>query len=76
MSSGTKDFVAGCVGGMFQVLSGHPLDTLKVRLQTSGSPGAPVFNGMMDCARKTIKAEGVCFSNFDQFFSCSQKQKY
>jgi len=24
------DFVAGCVGGLAQVISGHPLDTIKV----------------------------------------------
>ncbi|TPX37983.1 hypothetical protein SmJEL517_g00406 [Synchytrium microbalum] len=28
------DFVAGCIGGGAGVLSGHPLDTVKVRLQT------------------------------------------
>ena len=25
-----KDFVAGGVGGIFQLLTGHPLDTMKV----------------------------------------------
>ncbi|XP_074599001.1 mitochondrial basic amino acids transporter-like isoform X2 [Brevipalpus obovatus] len=29
------DFVAGCWGGAFGVLVGHPLDTIKVRLQTT-----------------------------------------
>lgn len=52
------DFVAGCVGGVVQVLTGHPLDTLKVRLQTQ-SASAPQFAGMMDCARQTLASEGV-----------------
>jgi len=41
-----------------QVLSGHPLDTLKVRLQTQ-SVTNPQFTGMLDCARKTVEREGV-----------------
>ena len=31
-TSPVKGFVAGGVGGICAVLSGHPLDTLKVRL--------------------------------------------
>jgi hypothetical protein len=57
-SSALTDFIAGCAGGVAQVLSGHPLDTLKVRLQTSGSGSGPQFNGMMDCLMKTIRSEG------------------
>lgn len=59
MSNEVKDFVAGCAGGVLQVLSGHPLDTLKVRLQTQ-SAGGPQFTGMMDCFSKTVASEGVC----------------
>ena len=36
---------------------GHPFDTLKVRLQTQ-SASNPLYSGMVDCARKTIKSEG------------------
>jgi hypothetical protein len=32
-SSGGREFVAGGVGGMAGVLTGHPLDTLRIRLQ-------------------------------------------
>ncbi|GJN38169.1 hypothetical protein PR202_gb27185 [Eleusine coracana subsp. coracana] len=32
-SSGGREFVAGGVGGMAGVLAGHPLDTLRIRLQ-------------------------------------------
>jgi len=41
---------------------GHPLDTIKVRLQTmTVTPGqAPPYSGALDCARKTIAREGVC----------------
>jgi hypothetical protein len=61
MSNELQDFVAGCAGGVLQVVSGHPLDTLKVRLQTQAA-GGPQFNGMMDCLRKTVASEGVCIS--------------
>jgi len=35
------------------VLVGHPLDTIKVRLQTSNQ-----YKGIIDCATQTIKREG------------------
>jgi hypothetical protein len=46
--------------GSCLVLVGHPLDTIKVRLQTmpSAAPGAqPIYTGTWDCATKTIKNE-------------------
>nr|CAB3266172.1 mitochondrial carnitine/acylcarnitine carrier protein-like [Phallusia mammillata] len=67
MSENTKggvwrDFIAGGVGGICAVVSGHPLDTIKVRLQTMPAPApgkAPLFTGTWDCFIKTIKYEGV-----------------
>jgi len=49
------------MGGVAQVFAGHPLDTVKVRLQTQQViPGqAPQFNGMVDCFSKTFKNEGI-----------------
>ena len=48
---------------MHQVLVGHPLDTIKVRIQTMevvpGQP--PPYKGMVDCASQIIKKEGVSF---------------
>jgi len=44
-----------------QVVAGHPLDTVKVRLQTQiivpGQP--PEYAGMIDCFRKTFAREGL-----------------
>lgn len=56
-----KSFVAGGVGGICCVTTGHPLDTIKVRLQTMPLPSseaAPLYTGALDCARKTIKSDG------------------
>lgn len=46
---------------MCLVAAGHPLDLIKVRLQTmTVKPGeAPPFTGALDCARKTVAADGV-----------------
>ncbi|XP_018022069.1 mitochondrial carnitine/acylcarnitine carrier protein-like, partial [Hyalella azteca] len=55
--SPAKDFLAGGFGGMCLVASGHPLDTIKVRLQTQ-SKTQPLYNGTWDCAVKTVRAEG------------------
>eukprot|EP01095_Lingulamoeba_sp_RSL-Kostka_P014074 TRINITY_DN600_c0_g1_i1.p1 TRINITY_DN600_c0_g1~~TRINITY_DN600_c0_g1_i1.p1 ORF type:complete len:296 (+),score=91.99 TRINITY_DN600_c0_g1_i1:63-950(+) len=57
-----KDTVAGGFGGMCLVLVGHPLDTIKVRLQTMPVPKigeSPLYKGSIDCAMKTVRNEGV-----------------
>lgn len=54
---GIKDILAGSAGGVAQCLSGHPLDTIKVRLQTQSKTN-PKYSGMMDCVKVTIKEEG------------------
>eukprot|EP01100_Stratorugosa_tubuloviscum_P012311 TRINITY_DN57_c1_g2_i1.p1 TRINITY_DN57_c1_g2~~TRINITY_DN57_c1_g2_i1.p1 ORF type:complete len:300 (+),score=152.69 TRINITY_DN57_c1_g2_i1:45-944(+) len=55
-----KKTIAGGFGGSCLVMVGHPLDTIKVRLQTMIIvPGAtPPYTGMVDCATKTISKEG------------------
>jgi len=56
-----KDILSGTFGGIAQVFAGHPLDTVKVRLQTQViEPGKPPpFTGMVDCFRKTFANEGI-----------------
>eukprot|EP00611_Tribonema_gayanum_P019248 TRINITY_DN3290_c0_g1_i1.p1 TRINITY_DN3290_c0_g1~~TRINITY_DN3290_c0_g1_i1.p1 ORF type:complete len:158 (+),score=27.36 TRINITY_DN3290_c0_g1_i1:57-530(+) len=56
--SAIKDILSGTVAGIAQVVAGHPLDTIKVRLQTQSSTN-PEFSGMGDCIRKTIQREGL-----------------
>eukprot|EP00794_Sanderia_malayensis_P006982 gene6982-7767_t len=61
-SEHVKHFIAGGGGGMSLVFAGHPLDTIKVRLQAQPIPTAaqaPQFNGLFDCAKKTIRNEGI-----------------
>ena len=44
-----------------QVLAGHPMDTIKVRLQTMPTPKPgekPLFTSTLDCVQKTIRREG------------------
>ncbi|XP_055386163.1 congested-like trachea protein [Condylostylus longicornis] len=56
-----KYFLCGGFGGICTVITGHPLDTIKVRLQTMPIPAAgqaPLYAGTFDCASKTIKNEG------------------
>ncbi|KAJ8930066.1 hypothetical protein NQ314_017171 [Rhamnusium bicolor] len=55
-------FVCGGFGGICTVLVGHPLDTIKVRLQTMPIPKAgesPLYTGTLDCFQKTIRNEGI-----------------
>lgn len=61
-TSGIKNFLAGGFGGICCVVSGHPLDTIKVRLQTMPQPEPgqkPMFTGTLDCALKTVRKEGI-----------------
>ncbi|KAM9343416.1 mitochondrial carnitine/acylcarnitine carrier protein [Pholidichthys leucotaenia] len=55
-----KNFVAGGVGGTCLLLAGHPLDTIKVRLQTQPKTARYVlYTGTYDCFRKTVSKEGI-----------------
>lgn len=61
-TSPVKYFISGGFGGICTVIAGHPLDTIKVRLQTMPKPKSgesPLYTGTWDCARKTVKREGV-----------------
>ncbi|KAI8614436.1 putative YMC1-protein of the mitochondrial carrier family [Chytriomyces sp. MP71] len=49
-----KELIAGCVGGIVQVLTGQPFDTVKVRLQTQSDQ----YKNMVDCVKKTLSQEG------------------
>ncbi|EGC36321.1 hypothetical protein DICPUDRAFT_47204 [Dictyostelium purpureum] len=50
---GYKDSIAGTVAGAACLFTGHPFDTIRVRLQTSNTPV-----GIMECLKNTIKYEG------------------
>ncbi|XP_072402555.1 congested-like trachea protein [Diabrotica undecimpunctata] len=55
-------FICGGFGGICTVVVGHPLDTIKVRLQTMPIPQAgqsPLYSGTWDCLQKTVRHEGV-----------------
>lgn len=57
-----KDFIAGGAGGMCLVFAGHPLDTIKVRLQTMPKPGPgekALYKGTIDCFSKIVHKEGL-----------------
>ena len=49
------DLTAGSFGGGLGMMCGHPLDTIKVRMQNT--PGA--YTSMADCAIQTVRGEGM-----------------
>eukprot|EP01094_Clydonella_sp_ATCC50884_P001472 TRINITY_DN11094_c0_g1_i1.p1 TRINITY_DN11094_c0_g1~~TRINITY_DN11094_c0_g1_i1.p1 ORF type:complete len:288 (-),score=23.18 TRINITY_DN11094_c0_g1_i1:8-871(-) len=51
------DLVGGMVGGMAQAVTGHPLETIKARLQAQGKQR--VYSGAWHCCTDTVKNEGV-----------------
>eukprot|EP00124_Ichthyophonus_hoferi_P004315 Ihof_evm1s460 gene=Ihof_evmTU1s460 len=55
-----KDFIAGGVGGVALVVVGHPLDTVKVKMQTMEvKPGIPPpYKGTYDCIQQTVHKDG------------------
>ncbi|XP_045481424.1 congested-like trachea protein [Harmonia axyridis] len=61
MNSALEYFICGGFGGICTVVVGHPLDTIKVRLQTMPIPKAgeqALYKGTFDCFSKTIRNEG------------------
>jgi len=80
-----KDITAGSVGGIAMCLVGHPLDTVKVRLQTTTK-----YKGTIHCLTSTIREEGfmglykgiqspllgMTFFNATLFLSYGQAQNF
>ncbi|GAA0171270.1 transporter [Lithospermum erythrorhizon] len=61
MGDVAKDLMSGTVGGVAQLVVGHPFDTIKVKLQSQPAPlpgQKPKFSGAMDAVRQTVAAEG------------------
>lgn len=56
-----KQLVAGGMGGICLVLVGHPMDTIKVRMQTMrlDKQGRRPYNNTLDCVAKTLRHEGM-----------------
>ncbi|KAF9135263.1 hypothetical protein BGW39_003943 [Mortierella sp. 14UC] len=48
-------FIAGVTSGVTKLAVGHPFDTIKVRMQVSGSDR---FRGPLHCLMETLKKEG------------------
>lgn len=49
-----KHTIGGTFAGISGTIFGHPLDTVKVRLQTQRT----LYNGMIDCLIKILRTEG------------------
>lgn len=51
--------------GVCLVATGHPLDLIKVNIQTMEKPAPgqpPMYTGMVDCARKLVAKDGVRYA--------------
>jgi solute carrier family 25 carnitine/acylcarnitine transporter 20/29 len=56
-----KDLTAGTVGGIANLVVGHPFDTIKVKLQSQPCPAPgqlPKYAGALDAVKQTVAAEG------------------
>eukprot|EP00292_Cryptomonas_paramecium_P011949 CAMPEP_0113698912 /NCGR_PEP_ID=MMETSP0038_2-20120614/22993_1 /TAXON_ID=2898 /ORGANISM="Cryptomonas paramecium" /LENGTH=303 /DNA_ID=CAMNT_0000622167 /DNA_START=11 /DNA_END=922 /DNA_ORIENTATION=+ /assembly_acc=CAM_ASM_000170 len=53
------DLLGGFAAGINVTIVGHPFETIKVRLQTQPSPPNHIYNGFIDCVKKTIQWEGM-----------------
>eukprot|EP00249_Psilotum_nudum_P004312 c17838_g1_i1 orf=539-1480(+) len=61
MGDAIKDLIAGTMGGVAQLVVGHPFDTIKVKLQSQAAavPGqAAKYAGAVDAVKKTLAEEG------------------
>jgi solute carrier family 25 (mitochondrial carnitine/acylcarnitine transporter), member 20/29 len=51
-----RSFIAGGVGGVAAVITGHPFDLVKVRLQTAEKG---LYTGAIDVVKKSIARDGL-----------------
>ncbi|KEH31024.1 substrate carrier family protein [Medicago truncatula] len=59
-SSGYKDYVAGLLAGVAAVATGHPFDTVKVKLQTHNTEAHLVqYRNGLHCTARILKTEGI-----------------
>ncbi|GAV86397.1 Mito_carr domain-containing protein [Cephalotus follicularis] len=59
-SSGYKEYVAGLLAGVAIVITGHPFDTVKVKLQKHNTEAHGVkYNNGLHCTARILKTEGV-----------------
>ncbi|XP_049382141.1 mitochondrial arginine transporter BAC1-like isoform X1 [Solanum stenotomum] len=59
-SSGYKDYVAGLMAGVATVITGHPFDTVKVKLQKYNTEAGGVkYKNGLHCATRILQTEGV-----------------
>ncbi|XP_044497176.1 mitochondrial arginine transporter BAC1-like isoform X2 [Mangifera indica] len=60
-SSGYKEYVAGLLAGVATVITGHPFDTVKVKLQEHNTEthGIQYKNGL-HCTARTLSTDGYC----------------
>ncbi|XP_044497181.1 mitochondrial arginine transporter BAC1-like isoform X7 [Mangifera indica] len=61
-SSGYKEYVAGLLAGVATVITGHPFDTVKVKLQEHNTEthGIQYKNGL-HCTARTLSTDGVLY---------------
>eukprot|EP01102_Stenamoeba_stenopodia_P020699 TRINITY_DN8169_c0_g1_i1.p1 TRINITY_DN8169_c0_g1~~TRINITY_DN8169_c0_g1_i1.p1 ORF type:complete len:373 (+),score=70.88 TRINITY_DN8169_c0_g1_i1:142-1260(+) len=57
-SQRAQEVVAGSFAGIVGTALGHPLDTIKVRVQTQ-TKASPIYKSSVDCFFKIVKHEGV-----------------
>lgn len=53
LADNVKSFAAGGFGGICAVLTGHPFDLVKVRLQTG------LYNSAIKCVKETVAKDGL-----------------
>ncbi|XP_068657293.1 mitochondrial arginine transporter BAC1 isoform X3 [Aristolochia californica] len=60
MGDAAKEYVAGFAAGIATVVTGHPFDTIKVKLQTHNTEASgKKYKNALHCASKILSSEGV-----------------
>lgn len=60
MEDALKDYAAGCAAGIATVITGHPFDTVKVKLQVQNTEAhAFKYRNALHCTTHILRTEGV-----------------
>ena len=55
MHEGVRELISGSVGGIVSCVAGHPLDTVKTRVQAFPH----LYRNSLDCCAKIVRNEGA-----------------
>ena len=59
MNDASTEIISGGVAGAVGIVATQPMDTIRIRLQTSSAAQGKAYTGIIQCGLETLSTEGV-----------------